>query len=535
MSFRSLSGLVALAAMTAPCAFGQLPTSTLRAEVGHDWDDFGHSIALEDGRLLVGAPNHTEVGDGTGAAHLYERGAHGWKLTATLTAPDGTPGNVFGYSVAFSSGRALVGAYGAGPVSGHGLEWGNAYVFEEVAGAWTHTATLGAPNPGAFDWYGIDVALSGDTALICAAGDDGARGAAYLVEDRGGVWTTSARLADESGAAWDLFGSDGDIEGDVAVVGAPGHGGNTGSAYVYERHGGQWALATRLDGPASEPGTFGYRVALWDGWLFVAAQQDSSAALYGGRVYVYRQSVSGWELRQALFGADSASEHVFGKTLDAGHGKLLVGSFGGDLTGAAYLFTLQDGEWREVEKFTCPNNVQGTYFGRGLYAAEDAALVGAFGGVDTGDHAGALHLYEQLTPWTAERYCDGAPNSVGRGARLAKRGSTRLSRNELHLDLTNIPVGATALFVMSSDNQMVPFGAGWLCVSSGSSGLQRLAPPSAADSVGSASHWLDFESAPLNSGASTVWAGSTWYFQALYRDAGAGLNASDALRIRFTP
>lgn len=518
----------------APRAEGQVPTSTMRADGGHDWDDFGHSIARDGEWLLVGAPNHTEVGAGNGRAYAYGRGPAGWEQRAILQAPDGISGDVFGYSLALSGNRALVGAYGAGPANGHGIEWGNAYVFEESGGVWTYKATLGAPNPGAFDWYGIDVALSGDTALVCAAGDDGARGAAYLVEERAGQWTTSARLDDDAGAAWDLFGSDGDIEGDVAVVGSPGRDGNIGSAFVYERVAGQWALETRLDGPASEPGTFGYRVALWDRWLFVAAQQDSSAALFGGRVYVYRRGELAWELHQALFGADSGPNDVFGKTLDAGHGKLLVGAFGEDLNGSAYLFTLQDGEWLETEKLTCPANVQGTYYGRGLHAARDSVSVGAFGGDGLGDRAGVIHLYEDLDPGTAERYCEGATNSIGIGASLGKRGSTRLSRNELHLDLAGVPAGSATLFLMSSASQQVPFGAGSLCVG-GNASLQRLGVPQVADSFGSTSLWLDAHAAPLNAGVTALRPGSVWCFQVLYRDGGATLNASDALRIRFTP
>ena len=54
---------------------------------------------------------------------------------------------------------------------------GAAYVFEKPAGGWvnmTETAKLTASDGAAFDYFGISVSLSGDTALVGARYDDDA-------------------------------------------------------------------------------------------------------------------------------------------------------------------------------------------------------------------------------------------------------------------------------------------------------------------------------------------------------------------------
>ena len=71
-----------------------------------------------------------------------------------------------------------------------------------------------------------------------------------------------------------------DIDGDIAVVGAPLDdelGADAGAAYVYRRNGGQWTLETKLlasDGAAGDE--FGRGVAVSDGRIVInAAEADA--------------------------------------------------------------------------------------------------------------------------------------------------------------------------------------------------------------------------------------------------------------------
>src|SRR5207302_1677104 len=81
-----------------------------------------------------------------------------------LTAGDAAAEDRFGESVALSGGAALVGAYTKNSSAGA------AYVFLRRGGAWSQQQKLTAADAAANDYFGISVALSGETALVGAYG-----------------------------------------------------------------------------------------------------------------------------------------------------------------------------------------------------------------------------------------------------------------------------------------------------------------------------------------------------------------------------
>jgi hypothetical protein len=72
-------------------------------------DDFGASVALDGDRALLGATSVYGIGDTPGVVYAYKKKAT-WKTSATLTPSDGTDTDGFGFSVALSGARGLVGA-----------------------------------------------------------------------------------------------------------------------------------------------------------------------------------------------------------------------------------------------------------------------------------------------------------------------------------------------------------------------------------------------------------------------------------------
>ena len=82
-----------------------------------------------------------------------------------------------------------------------------------------------ASDGAAYDYFGDSVSLSGDLALIGASESNGNvtdSGAAYLFRyDAGsGTWNEEAKLIASDGAAWDRFGYDLSLSGDTALIGA---------------------------------------------------------------------------------------------------------------------------------------------------------------------------------------------------------------------------------------------------------------------------------------------------------------------------
>lgn len=91
-----------------------------------------------------------------------------------FVAADGDADDTFGWSVAVDNGTALIGASQYEDPNGENA--GSAYVFERANGTWRQLAKL-VPADGDFrDMFGNSTALTGETALIGAHGDEDPNG-----------------------------------------------------------------------------------------------------------------------------------------------------------------------------------------------------------------------------------------------------------------------------------------------------------------------------------------------------------------------
>ncbi|MBA2556470.1 MAG: hypothetical protein H0V12_03845 [Chloroflexi bacterium] len=121
--------------------------------------------------------------------------------------------------------------------------------------------------------------------------------------------------------------------------------------------------------------------------------------------------------------------------------------------------------------------------------------------------------------------------SGANGAVISGTGSASVAANDLVLAASGLPTFVNAIFFYGDGLQQTPFGKGFLCLS-GSSGLFRLLPVQSSGAAGSISLAVDLTNPPVP--AATVLPGSTWNFQAWFRD-GATFDLSDALSIDFVP
>ena len=102
-------------------------------------------------------------------------------------------------------------------------------------------------------FFGVSVAVSGDTVVVGAPFDDVgnniAQGAAYVFVKPAGGWagllTENAKLVASDGQPVDFFGDSVAVSGDTVVVkdvfGDVGANRDQGSAYVFVRPAGGWA------------------------------------------------------------------------------------------------------------------------------------------------------------------------------------------------------------------------------------------------------------------------------------------------------
>ncbi|HET7091046.1 MAG TPA: FG-GAP repeat protein [Anaerolineae bacterium] len=283
-------------------------TAKLTASDGMANDRFGISAAISGDTVVVGAVfDDIDANVNQGSAYVFVKPGEGWAdmtQIAKLTASDGAALDRFGISVAISGDTVAVGAL-LDDIDAN-ADQGSAYVFVKPGGGWadmTQTAQLTASDGAADDWFGASVAISGDTLVVGAYGDDvdtnADQGSAYVFVRPGGAWaemTQTAKLTASGGAALDWFGWSVAINGDMVVVGAPfdNIGTNTyqGSAYVFVKPGGGWMDMTQsaklaaFDGAAD--GSFGSGVAINGGTVGVGAYRDDVGANADqGSAYVF--------------------------------------------------------------------------------------------------------------------------------------------------------------------------------------------------------------------------------------------------------
>ncbi|MDQ3623880.1 MAG: hypothetical protein M3463_15555 [Verrucomicrobiota bacterium] len=148
---------------------------------------------------------------------------------------------MFGVSVAISGDTVVVGANGNDDA---GASSGSAYVFVRSGATWTQQQKLTASDAASGDFFGISVAISDATILAGASGDDDAgidSGSVYVFGRSGATWSQQQKLGASDAAPVDEFGRFVAIDADLAVIGAPlddDGGSSSGSAYVFVRSGG---------------------------------------------------------------------------------------------------------------------------------------------------------------------------------------------------------------------------------------------------------------------------------------------------------
>jgi hypothetical protein len=155
----------------------------LVASNGTALDHFGRSVTIDADTLVVGASNAFNQ---QGRAYVYERDAGGpgnWGEVADFVAPGASLQANFGVSVSLDGGTLVVGASrdnAAGTVSGA------AYVFERDLGGPGEWGFLKQFNPeglGPGDFFGHSVATDGTTIVVGSITDDDAApdaGAVYV-------------------------------------------------------------------------------------------------------------------------------------------------------------------------------------------------------------------------------------------------------------------------------------------------------------------------------------------------------------------
>jgi len=528
-----LAGVLATLAaivMTAAAAAAQQQIHKLTASDGAEDDAFGSSVGISGDLAIVGAKGKDDAGQSSGAAYVFDAATGGQCLK--LVASDAQRWASLGFSVAISDGRAIVGAPGA---SMAGSLSGAAYVFDVTTGR--ELFKLVASDGAAGDLFGYSVSISGDRALVgvlLGGGSGTEPGSAYLFD--AGTGEQLFKLSASDGTDRDWFGYSVSISGDRAIVGAPAAdttGTDSGAAYVFDVTTGQ-ELFELLSTDILPGDWFGRSVAISDGMALVVSTQhpphgaaylfdvatgrqifkltppgggafglNAKVALSGDRALVWAHvyDVPTGQWLYTLWPSDGgAAGSRFGESVALSGARALVGAPWdddlGDFSGSAYLFAVPQSEGS-------------------AYCFGDGSGTTCACGNDAGPG-------------------EGCANSTGAGAILWAAGSPSASADELVLYASQvIPAQPAMLFaglnaVHNGDGW--PLSDGLRCAGGGVVRLGIALPGPDGTAI-----W-----GPGLAEQGGFAPGDLRRFQTWYRDpsggpCGTGANLSNGLEISFTP
>ncbi len=253
-------------------------------------EGFGQSVAISGNIVVVGVPNDDlsdiPTNDNEGSVYVFD-------LTTCnqidkLRAPDATPGDRFGTSVAVAGGIIVVGT------PGHGGSIGGAHTFDTNSLQFLNTIV--SDSPQSFSAFGSTVALT-ETALLIgaplASSDDETAAGVVTASDHAGATElhtfSSGAEGDEVGRSVATDSSPSRGAPSLAVIGAPGDdeaASGAGAAYVINADTGD--IVTKLTaGDAQLFDLFGSAVSISGRYVVVGAPNEDTNGNNSGAAYLF--------------------------------------------------------------------------------------------------------------------------------------------------------------------------------------------------------------------------------------------------------
>ncbi|MGE3609640.1 MAG: fibronectin type III domain-containing protein [Bacteriovoracaceae bacterium] len=420
----------------------------IKASNSDSLDNFGNAVAISGETIAVGAyyedSGQTTITNGTtsasdntktnsGAVFVYKRSGVTWSQEAYLKTPNPDLNDIFGYSVSISGDTIVAGSYAedstlttitngtTASADNTKSDAGAVYVFKRTGSSWAQEAFIKASNSDSGDQFGYSCAISGDTIVVGANGEDSnqttitngttassnnsnlASGAAYVYKRTGSNWAQEAYLKSPNPDAYDYYGATVAIHGDTIVVGAYAEDSN---------------LTTITNGTTSST--------------------DNTLA-DSGAVYVYKRTGSSWAQEAFIKAANAGASDNFGIVVSANGDRIVVRASAEDSgqttitngttassdnskadSGAVFVYKRSGTSWAQEAYIKPPNPDTTDLFGSGLAISGDTIAVGTRredsnqttitnGTTASADNSktdsGSVHVYKRTgTSWAQEAY-----------------------------------------------------------------------------------------------------------------------------------
>lgn len=257
------------------------------ASDGASSDRFGHSVAVGCGRIVIGAYEDDDGGSSAGSAYIYDLSG---TLINKITASDGSAFASFGYSVAIGNGRIVVGARTA-TIGGNDFQ-GAVYIFDLDG---NEIKKLNTTNGASYDYFGTSVAI-GSGRIVVGQTEDAGPGTVYVYDLNGNLINEIAASDAATQASYGIgaeFGNSLAVHSGRIVVGSwryslnPSSNFRCGAIYIYDLDGNdEIAIVTASD--AASDDRFGNSVAVGSGKIVAGAFFEDPSSINGaGSAYIF--------------------------------------------------------------------------------------------------------------------------------------------------------------------------------------------------------------------------------------------------------
>ena len=213
-------------------------------------------------------------------------------------------------------------------------------------------------------------------------------------EDEAASSITIAGQVTETGSASDWINlSEGDNPVEIIVTAEDG---STTRSYdlTITRNDMQNSVKKLLAADGEVGDLIGYSISLSGDSLAVGASGDDDNGSASGSAYIFTRNNGLWRQQAKLTALDGAANDHFGFSVSLLGDGLAVGAYGddddGNSSGSAYLFTRSNGVWSQQAKLTAADGAADNYFGYSVSLSDDGLAVGASGDED---ESGSTYLF----------------------------------------------------------------------------------------------------------------------------------------------
>ena len=383
---------------------------------------FGSSLAINGNAVVVGIPRHdmTASRDDAGLVKVFDFGSA--TLSHTLTNPLATFDDQYGYAVAISGTRVLVGS----PNDDLGAaNAGVAFVYD-LSGPMPTVPffTLTNPSPAASDFFGLAVAVSADWIAVGTQYDDtGAENAGVTCIYNLGALNPAAPvlvLTNPIPQRNGRFGRAVALDGSRLAIGVGDVTGAYSAAYVYDLSGASPSVpVTSLTRPSSAV-NFGFAVSISGSRIAIGAPHNVGISGYG-TAFVYDLDAPTPDVPVlALTNPAPMVADYFGYSVSISSNRVVVGvpqaDFGATNSGIAYLYHLAGSTpGLSVLTLTNPAPAPGDAFGFAVAVSAAGLIAGAPSDDGPTTDSGTVCFYELdgATPDVPAAQADHSPPIAG--------------------------------------------------------------------------------------------------------------------------